>query len=67
MSAKDLYIQNITVSEHSNHSDGFQVKYPKEEKTSSSAVPGTQTWNHSFVKRVCYQLSYLSEWQTEKK
>ena len=28
MSAKDLYIQNITVSEHNNHSDSFQVKFP---------------------------------------
>ena len=27
MSAKDLYIQNITVSEHDNHSDSFQVKF----------------------------------------
>ena len=29
MSAKDLYIQNITVAEHnSSHSDNFQVKFP---------------------------------------
>ena len=28
MSDKDLYIQNITVSEHDNHSDSFQVKFP---------------------------------------
>ena len=28
MSAKDLYIQNITVSEHDNHNDSFQVKFP---------------------------------------
>ena len=28
MSAKDLYIQNITVLEHDNHSDHFQVKFP---------------------------------------
>ena len=28
MSAKDLCIQNITVSEHDNHSDSFQVKFP---------------------------------------
>ena len=28
MSAKDLYIQTITVSEHDNHSDSFQVKFP---------------------------------------
>ena len=28
MSAKDLYIQNITVSEHDNHSDSFQMKFP---------------------------------------
>ena len=28
MKAKDLYIQNITVSEHDNHSDRFQVKFP---------------------------------------
>ena len=28
MSAKDLYIQNIIVSEHDNHSDSFQVKFP---------------------------------------
>ena len=25
MSAKDLYIQNITVAEHDGHSDSFQV------------------------------------------
>ena len=29
MSAKDLYIQNITVSEHDNHSDSFQVTFLK--------------------------------------
>ena len=29
ISAKDLYIQNITVAEHNrNHSDSFQVKFP---------------------------------------
>ena len=28
MSAKDLYIQNITVAEHDGHSDRFQVKFP---------------------------------------
>ena len=28
ISAKDLYIQNITVPEHDNHSDSFQVKFP---------------------------------------
>ena len=28
MSAKDLYIQNINVSKHDNHSDSFQVKFP---------------------------------------
>ena len=28
MSAEDLYIQNIAVLEHDNHSDSFQVKFP---------------------------------------
>ena len=28
ISAKDLYIQNVTVSEHDSHSDSFQVKFP---------------------------------------
>ena len=28
MSAKDLYIQNITVAEHDGYSDSFQVKFP---------------------------------------
>ena len=28
MSAKDLYIQNITVAEHEGHSDSSQVKFP---------------------------------------
>ena len=28
ISAKDLYIQNITVVEHEGHSDSFQVKFP---------------------------------------
>ena len=36
-------------------------------KTLSSAAPGTRTWDLSPVKRVCYQLSYPSEWKTEKK
>ena len=27
ISAKDLYIQNITVAEHEGHSDSFQVKF----------------------------------------
>ena len=29
MSAKDLYIQDITVAEHDSHSYSFQVKFPK--------------------------------------
>ena len=29
ITAKDLYIQNITVSEHDGHSDSFEVKFPK--------------------------------------
>ena len=28
ITAKDLYIQNITVAEHDDHSDSFQVKFP---------------------------------------
>ena len=28
ITAKDLYIQNITVAEHHGHSDSFQVKFP---------------------------------------
>ena len=28
MSAKDLYIQNITMAEYDGHSDSFQVKFP---------------------------------------
>ena len=28
ISAKDLYIQNITVAEHNSHCDSFQVKFP---------------------------------------
>ena len=28
ISAKDLYIQNITAAEHESHCDGFQVKFP---------------------------------------
>ena len=28
ISARDLYIQNITVAEYDSHSDGFQVKLP---------------------------------------
>ena len=28
ISAKDLYIQNITMAEHDGHSDSFQVKFP---------------------------------------
>ena len=28
MSAKDFYIQNITVSEHKNHINSFQIKFP---------------------------------------
>ena len=28
ITAKDLYIKNITVSEHDGHSDSFQVKFP---------------------------------------
>ena len=28
MSAKDLYLQDITVAEHDGHSDSFQVKFP---------------------------------------
>ena len=28
ITAKDLYIQNITVTEHDGHSNSFQVKFP---------------------------------------
>ena len=28
ITAKDLYIQNITMAEHNGHSDSFQVKFP---------------------------------------
>ena len=28
MSAKDLYIQSITVAEYDSHSNSFQVKFP---------------------------------------
>ena len=28
LSAKDLYIQNIIVAEHDDHSNSFQVKFP---------------------------------------
>ena len=28
ISAKNLYIQNVTVAEHDGHSDSFQVKFP---------------------------------------
>ena len=28
ITAKDLYIQNITVAEHDGHSNSFQVKFP---------------------------------------
>ena len=28
ISAKDLYIQNVTVAEFDSHSDSFQVKFP---------------------------------------
>ena len=28
ISAKDLYIQNITVVEHDGHGDSFQVNFP---------------------------------------
>ena len=28
ITAKDLYVQNITVAEHDGHSDSFQVKFP---------------------------------------
>ena len=28
ITAKDLYIQNITVAGHKDHSDNFQVKFP---------------------------------------
>ena len=28
ITAKDLYIQHITVAEHNSHSDSFQVKFP---------------------------------------
>ena len=28
ITAKDLYIQNITVAENGGHSDSFQVKFP---------------------------------------
>ena len=38
----------------------------KGRKLLSNAVPGTRTWDLSFMKRVCYQLSYPLERKTEK-
>ena len=32
-----------------------------------SAVHWTRTWDLSFMKRVCYQLNYPSEWKIQKK
>ena len=52
MTAKDLYIQNITVAEHDGHSDSFQVKFPN---VFMNYLPGTvrvedqrfKDWDHN--------------------
>ena len=46
---------------YKNHRQAEYHHIPKGRKTLSSAVPGTRTWDLSFMKRVCYQLSYPSE------
>ena len=46
---------------YKNHSQAEYHHTLNGRKTLSSAVPGTQTWDLSFMKRVCYQLSFPSE------
>ena len=47
MSAKDLYVQNITVSEHDNHSDNFQVKFPN--VSMNYLLGGVRVENQRFI------------------
>ena len=47
---------------YENHRQAEYHNALKGRKTLSSVVPRTRTWDLSFTKRVCYQLSYPSEW-----
>ena len=51
---------------YENHRQAEYHHTLKGRKTLSSAVPRTRTWDLSFMKRVCYQLSFPSKWKTEK-
>ena len=46
---------------YKNHKQAEYRHTLKGRKTLRSAVPGTRTWDLSFTKRVCYQLSHPSE------
>ena len=51
---------------YKNHTQAEYHHTLKGRKTLSSDVPGTRTWDLSIMKRVCYQLSYPSEWKTKR-
>ena len=60
MSAKDLYIQNITISEHDNHSDSFQVKCPND--FTNYPLGAVRVEDQRFID--CYHYKFTL-WQTQ--
>ena len=61
MSAKDLYIQNIIVSEHDNHSDSFQVKFPN--VFTNYPLGAVRVEDQRFIDRDHYK--FITLWQTQ--
>ena len=60
MTAKDLYIQNITVSERDNHSDSFQVKFPN--VFMNYPIRALRVENQRFIDWDHYKFTF---WQTQ--
>ena len=52
---------------YKNHRQAEYHHTLKGSKTLSSAMLWTRTWDLLFIKRMCYQLSYPTEWKSEEK
>ena len=72
LSAHIVYLNSKETSstsekKYKNHRQAEYHHTLKVSKILLSAVHKTHTWDLSFMKQVCYELSYPSEWKAEKK
>ena len=56
ISAKDLYIQNITVAEHDSHSDSFQVK--GQLQRFHKLISNDRIWHSEHSFEVIFEISF---------